>query len=95
MRFPSFNTNYSMGNAPEKWPVDVFTESNVHYHTVYPSEDLQYYGRRIPWAGWIILRIDEQAKSHPRVIHVFQLVKPRWRGGHTSSMPTGNRSFPR
>ena len=38
---------------------------------------MEYYGRRIPWAGRIILGLGEQAKFHPRVTRVLGLIEPR------------------
>jgi hypothetical protein len=38
--------------------------------------DVAYYGYGIPWAGRIILSIAEQAKLHPRVFRVFELIGP-------------------
>ena len=69
--------NYSISNPHEKWLKDLFTESTLHSDTVVSGRDLQYYGHRIPLAGWIMLRIDEQAKSHPQITRVLRLVKLR------------------
>ena len=41
-----------------------------------PSQDLAYYGHRIPWAGRVILNIGEKAKVHPRVFRVVELIRP-------------------
>ncbi len=89
VRFPSFNPSYAVGNAPNKRPVDVFIESKETLRKVCPKEDLQYFGRRIPWAGWIIQRVDEQAKAHPRVTRVFQFVKLRSRGTRVNAIGRG------
>jgi hypothetical protein len=31
---------------------------------------LEYYGHHIPWAGSVILRIGQQAKTHPHITSV-------------------------
>ena len=77
LKFPLRDKNYSIGSPHEKWLKDLFTDSTLHSDTVESGRDLQYYGHRIPLAGWIMLRIDEQAKSHPQITHVLRLVKLR------------------
>jgi len=49
----------------------------VHYRAPDPGGDVQYYGHRIPCAGRIILNIGEQAKFHPRVFRMLELIEPR------------------
>lgn len=74
---PQAKANHFIGNTPTEWLTDVVAHSNVHYRTPDPVGDVQYYGHRIPWGGRLILSIGEQAKFHPRVFHVIELLEPR------------------
>ena len=56
----------------------------VHFRTPDPGSDVAYYGHRIPWAGRIILGIGEQAKFHPRVTRVLEVIKPGLGAGKPS-----------
>jgi hypothetical protein len=70
------NANHFIGNTPPEWLPDVITHNGVHFRTPDPGGDAQYYGRRIPWAGRLILNIGEKAKVHPRVTRVLVVIKP-------------------
>ena len=68
--------NYSIGNAPTPWLVNV--PDSVQHRTVY-THDVQYYGQRVPLVGKTILRIARQADSHPRVTRVMRiLINPQF-----------------
>ena len=73
---PQAKTNHFIGNAPTEWFTDVVTDNTLHYRTPGRGGDLQYYGRHIPWAGRVVLSIGEQAKFHPRLARVIELIKP-------------------
>jgi hypothetical protein len=70
---------YLVGNAPSKWRTFSFalTNSEIPRETTCCVGDLEHYGRRIPWAGSIILRILQQAKAHPHVTRVLTVLKPQ------------------
>ena len=63
--------NYSMANAPTIWLANV--PDSVQHRTVY-TRNVQYYGRRVPVVGQTILRIAQQADSHPRATRVLRLI---------------------
>jgi len=50
----------------------------VHHETIHGANDLESYGRRIPWAGSVILRISQQAKTHPHITRALMVVQPRF-----------------
>jgi hypothetical protein len=64
--------NHSIGNAPAQW----LTHNKVHFRTLAPGGDMAHYGHRIPWAGEIIQGIGKQAKFHPRVTRVLEVITP-------------------
>ncbi len=68
--------NHFIDNTPIGWLTEVSTHDKVYFRTPDPARDLAYYGHQIPWAGRILLGIGEQAKFHPRVTHVLQLIGP-------------------
>ena len=74
---PQVKANYFIGNAPTEWLTDAVPHDTVHSRTPDPGGDMQYYGHRIPWAGRIILGVGEQAKFHPRVFRVLELIDPQ------------------
>lgn len=62
--------------APTPWLTNV--PNNAHHQTV-RTDDLQYYGQRVPLVGRTILRIARQADSHPRATRVMQiLINPQF-----------------
>jgi hypothetical protein len=69
---------YSIGSAPTKWMTFAPTFGHVHHETRHGANDLEYYGRHIPWAGSVILRIGQQAKAHPHITSVLKTVHPRF-----------------
>jgi hypothetical protein len=73
---PQAKANHFIGNAPTEWFTNVIPNT-AHYRT--PSGYVQFYGRRIPWAGRIILSLGEQAKIHPRATRVLWLIDPHLR----------------
>ena len=42
------------------------------------ATDLKSYGHYIPWAGPVILRISQQARTHPHLTRALQVVQPRF-----------------
>jgi hypothetical protein len=84
---PQVKANHFMGNAPTEWLTDVSTDNTLHYRTSDRGGDMQYYGHRIPGAGRIILGIGEQAKFHPRLARILELIEP--------GLSLGNRHPPR
>ena len=71
------NANHFIRNTPIEWLTDVNTNNKVHFRTPNTGDDVAYYGHRIPWAGRVVLGISTQAKVHPRVIRVLNLIDPR------------------
>jgi hypothetical protein len=82
---PQVKVNHFLGNAPTEW----LTHNVVHFRTPDPGSDVAYYGHRIPWAGRIILSVGKQAKFHPRVARVLEVIKPG-SGGEKPSPPGGS-----
>jgi hypothetical protein len=79
------NANYFISNAPAEWLADAVAHNTVNFRTPDPGGDLAYYGHSIPWAGRIVLGIGQQAKLHPRVVRVFELIKPGLSPGKPSN----------
>ncbi len=73
---PQVKASHFIGNTPTEGLTNVIPRNTVHYRTFDPGGDVAYYGNRIPWAGRIVLSIGKQAKSHPRVFRVLELVEP-------------------
>jgi hypothetical protein len=69
---------YFIGNAPTKWMTFAPTFGQVHYETIHGANNLEYYGRHIPWAGSVILRIGQQAKAHPHITRALKTLHPRF-----------------
>ncbi len=68
--------NHLIDHTPIEWSTHVSSHNNVYLRTPDPGEDLAYYGKRIPWAGRVLLNIGEKAKVHPRVFRVVELIGP-------------------
>jgi hypothetical protein len=69
---------YFIGSTPTKWMTFAPTYGQVHHETIHGANDLEYYGRHIPWAGSVVLRIGQQAKAHPHITTVLKTVRPRF-----------------
>jgi hypothetical protein len=67
-----------IGSAPTKWHTFSPTFGLVHHETIHGVDELEYYGRHIPWAGSVILRIGQQAKAHPHITTVLKSVHPKF-----------------
>ena len=67
--------NYLIANAPKEWLTN--PPSNVDYQT-FDSHDLKYYGGRTPLVGGAILRIAQQADSHPRITRLLLMIDPQF-----------------
>lgn len=72
------NNKYVMGSAPTKWMTFAPTFGHVHHETIQSTNDLEYYGHHMPWAGSIILRLSQQARAHPHITSVLKAVHPRF-----------------
>jgi hypothetical protein len=59
-----------MGSAPPF--------SHVQHETIHGATDLEYYGHHLPWAGTVILRIGQQARTHPHLTSVLKTVHPQF-----------------
>jgi hypothetical protein len=68
---------YFMGSASTKSMTFASTYGHVHHETIH-GNDLEYYGRHIPWAGSVVLRIGQQAKVHPHIAAVLKMVRPQF-----------------
>jgi hypothetical protein len=69
---------YFIGSAPTNLMTFAPTFGHVHHETIHGTNSLEYYGRHIPWAGSVILRIGQQAKAHPHITRVLKTVHPRF-----------------
>jgi hypothetical protein len=68
---------YFIGSAPTKCAASAPTCGHVHHETIH-GNDLEYYGRHIPWAGPVVLRIGQQARVHPHITTVLKMVRPQF-----------------
>jgi hypothetical protein len=68
---------YFIRNAPPLW-MFAPTFGHVHHETTHGVDELEYYGRHIPWAGSVILRIGQQAKAHPHITTVLKSLHPKF-----------------
>jgi hypothetical protein len=50
----------------------------IHPKTIPSADDWQYYGRHIPVAGPLVLRVGEEAQAHPRVLALFKMIQPQF-----------------
>jgi hypothetical protein len=73
---PQIKANQFVAHAPTEWLTYPNPQNTVHYRAPDWGDALQYYGRRIPWAGRIMLEVGKQAESHPRVFRIFELIDP-------------------
>jgi hypothetical protein len=69
---------YFIGSTPTRWMTFAPTLGRVHHETIHGANDLENYGRHIPWAGSVILRIGRQAKAHPHIATVLKSVHPKF-----------------
>ena len=69
---------YFISSGPTKWMTFAPTFGQLHHETIHAANDFEYYGRQIPWAGSVILRIGQQAKAHPNITRVLKTVHPRF-----------------
>lgn len=69
---------YFIGGASARWRMFAPTFGHGHHETIHGANALEYYGRHIPWAGPVILRIGQQAKAHPHVTSVLNTLHPRF-----------------
>ena len=60
-----------------KWWAFAPTYGKVPHETTFPIRNPEHYWLRIPWADSIILRMGQQAKTHPHIARVLTLLKPR------------------
>jgi hypothetical protein len=88
---PQVKAYHLIGNAPDEWLISPIPQDAAHYRLLDEGDALQYYGRRIPWAGRIMLEVGRQAAFHPRVIRAFELIRP----GLSLGKPTYPRWFGR
>jgi hypothetical protein len=70
--------SYFIGSTPTKWMMFAPTYGHVPHDTIHGANDFGYYGRHIPWAGSVVLRIGQQAKAHPHITTVLKTVHPRF-----------------
>lgn len=69
---------YFNGSAPTKGMTFAPAYAQAHHEAIYGPNDLEYYGRHIPWAGSVILRVGQQAKAHPHVTTLIKAIHPRF-----------------
>ena len=68
--------SHFVSNAPTEWLTYPNPQNTVHYRAPDWGDALQHYGQRIPWAGRIMLGVGKQARFHPRVFRIFELIDP-------------------
>lgn len=73
---PSINTNITMGQVSRLKFAAAYAPG--HHEVSHGANDLEYYGRHIPWAGSVILRVGQQAKAHPHVTTLIKAIHPRF-----------------
>jgi len=73
---PSIHTNATMDQVTRM--TFAATYAQAHHEASHGSNDLEYYGRHVPWAGSVILRVGQQAKAHPHVTTVIKAIHPRF-----------------
>jgi hypothetical protein len=71
-------SKYFIRSAPTKSMTFAPTFGHVHHETIHVANDLEYYSHHIPWAGYVILRIGQQAKAHPHITSVLKTLHPRF-----------------
>jgi hypothetical protein len=64
--------------APAKWTTFAPAFNQVHHERIHFADDLEYYGRRIPWAGPALLQVSQQAKAHPHITTVLMSLHPKF-----------------
>jgi hypothetical protein len=70
---------YFIDSAPPKRMTFAPTFGQIHHHeTIQGANNLEYYGRHIPWAGSVVLRVSQQAKAHPHITRFLTTVRPRF-----------------
>ena len=74
----SGKNKYFMGSAPTKWMTFAPTFGDVHHETIDGTNDVEYFGHHMPWAGSVILRIGQQARAHPHITSVLKTIHPRF-----------------
>ena len=65
----------SSANAPKQW---LTNESDGADDQSLSSRDLKYYGGRTPLIGKAIVRIAEQADSHPKITRMLLMIDPQF-----------------
>ncbi len=84
---PQGKVNLFIGDTPTEWLTYFVPQSTVRYRTSDWGDALQYYGNRIPWAGRVMLGVGRQAAFHPRVVRVFEVIRP--------ALSLGKPTYPR
>ena len=69
---------YFLGSAPTKWMTFAPTFGDVHHETIHGTNDLEYYGHHMPWAGSVIMRIGQQSRAHPHITSALKTIHPRF-----------------
>jgi hypothetical protein len=60
-----------------KWRTFAPTYGKVPHETTIRIGNPEHFGLRIPWADSIIMRMGQQAKTHPHIARVLTVLKPR------------------
>jgi len=68
--------NHFISNAPTAWLTNGPPHNTLQYRAPDSDDELQRYGHYLPGAGRIILSMSKQAKFHPRVFRVLELMSP-------------------
>ncbi len=70
--------NYFIGGTPNKSFMFEPGYIKLSNQMINRASDIDYYGRLIPFAGPIILRVAQQAEAHPRITRVLTILQPRF-----------------
>jgi|SRR5579871_1736643 len=81
---PQLGAKRFIDYAPTEWFTYPISHNTAHYRAPDGGNARQVYGHSTPWAGQIMLRVARQAAFHPRVVRVFELVKPGLSFGKTT-----------
>ena len=67
---------YGIGSVPSNWLTFAPTFGRIPQETTCCVGNLEHYVHRIPGAGFVMLRIGQQAKAHPHVTRVLTVFRP-------------------
>jgi hypothetical protein len=69
---------WALGPLIERTDNEKPSEAVAWQQPIPGANDFEYYGHHVPWAGFVMLRIGQQAKAHPHITGVLKTVRPRF-----------------